>query len=130
MPALAAAMLFGISAIPSKMLLIQTDIINPPTFYLFRAGVISFFSLLFFGLPIKNISLKKYGILSFRSVLVLGQMMLYYYALSLGNAGVTGTLSNITPIFAFVLGIIFLHEKPAWKKAVIAILILALSFAI
>jgi drug/metabolite transporter (DMT)-like permease len=61
---------------------------------------------------------------------VIAQYILLYTAIAQLNTGVALTLGNITPIFVFILAIIFLREKPTLKKALIAILILILSFII
>lgn len=129
-PALVASLLFGISAIPSKFLLSQLDAINPPTLYMFRAGFIALFSLIIFGPPIVKISIKQYRIIFFRGLVVISQWVFLYYALQKGNAGVAVTLVNITPIFVFIMAIIFLREKPTFKKVLAFVLILALSLII
>jgi len=126
-PAITASLLFGISAIPSKMLLDTLDVINSPTLYMFRSGVIALFALLFFGFKVHDLSLGQYRIIFVRGLFVIAQWLLLYYALSLGNAGVTITLANITPVFVFILGALFLKERMTWKKGFAAILILALS---
>lgn len=130
MPALIASFLFGVSAIPSKILLDQLQAINAPTLYMFRAGFIAFFSLLLFGFPIIKISLKQYRIIFVRSLFVIVQWVLIYYAFTKGSAGVTLTLSNITPIFVFILSAIFLRERPTFKKVLAASLVLVLSLII
>ncbi|MFA5155412.1 MAG: DMT family transporter [Patescibacteria group bacterium] len=129
-PALIAAALFGISAIPAKILLTNLGAINSPTLYMYRAGIIALFSLLFFRFPIREIAIGQYRILFIRSLFVIAQWLLLYFALSLGNAGVTITLANVTPIFVFIIGAIFLREKITVKKVVTALLILALSLLI
>lgn len=129
-PALIASFLFGISAIPAKVLLDTLDMVNAPTLYMFRAGFIALFSLLFFGFKVQNLSLTQYRIIFGRGLIVIAQWLLLYYALSLGNAGVTVTLANITPIFVFIFGGVILKEKMTLKKLVASVLILWLSFVI
>lgn len=126
-PALAAAFLFGISAIPAKMLLTGGEIINAPTLYMYRAALIALFSLFFFNFQIKDISLKQYRLIFVRGLFVIAQYLLLYYALARGSAGVTVTLGNITPIFVFILGVLFLSEKLTYKKALTAVAVLILS---
>ncbi len=126
-PAIIASVLFGISAIPAKFLLDSLDVINAPTLYMFRAGFIALFALLFFNFSVRDLSLKQYRIIFLRGLFVIAQWLLLYYALSLGSAGVSVTLANITPIFVFILGAIFLHEKLTIKKTISALLILTLS---
>lgn len=126
-PALAASALLGISAIPSKFLLDTLGVINAPTLYMFRAGFIALFSLLFFNFSVNHITITQYRIVFIRGLFVIVQWILLYYALSLGNAGITLTLGNVTPIFVSVLGIIFLKEKASFKRIASAALILILS---
>jgi drug/metabolite transporter (DMT)-like permease len=129
-PALAASFLFGISAIPTKYLLSTLKVINAPTLFMFRAGFIALFALLIFKFPLKRISFHQYWFIFIRGLFVIAQWVLLYFALSVGNAGVTITLGNITPIFVFIISLIFLKEHFTWKKAIAAILILVLSIII
>ncbi|MEK7583213.1 MAG: DMT family transporter [Patescibacteria group bacterium] len=129
-PALIASFLFGISAIPSKYLLNNMHVINAPTLYMFRAGFIAFFALLFFQFSISHITIKQYRIIFGRGLIVITTWVLLYLALSRGNAGVTITLGNITPIFVFILSMIFLREKPTLKKILASGLIIVLSLII
>lgn len=129
-PAILSSILFGLSAIPSKYLLTSLDAINAPTLYMFRAGFIAIFSILLFQFTVTNISVKQYRIIFFRGLVVISQWILLYYALSMGSAGVAITLGNITPIFVFIMGILFLREKPTLKKLLAAALILVLSLLI
>jgi len=129
-PAVLSSILFGVSAIPSKYLLTTLHAVNAPTLYMFRAGFIAIFVVLLFRFTITNISITQYRIIFFRGLIVIAQWILLYYALSRGNAGVTITLGNITPVFVFFLSIIFLREKPTIKKLISAMLVLALSLLI
>lgn len=130
LPALLSSLLFGLSAIPSKYLLDSAQTINAPTLYMFRAAFIALFSVLFFKFTIQHISTKQYRMIFFRGLFVIAQWVLLYWALARGSAGVTLTLGNITPIFVFILSIIFLREKPTLKKLLAAGLILVLSLLI
>ncbi len=129
-PALLSSILFGLSAIPSKYLLDAAQATNAPTLYMFRAMLIALFSVLFFKFTINKISVRQYRMIFFRGLFVITQWVLLYWALSRGSAGVTLTLGNITPIFVFILSIIFLKEKPTLKKLLAASLILVLSLLI
>lgn len=130
LPAVIASFLFGISAIPAKYLLDTLHAVNAPTLYMFRAGVISLFTLLLFGFPLLRISTRQYRIIFFRGLIVISQWVLFYFALSRGNAGVTLTLGNITPIFVLFLSILFLREKPTFRKVLAAVCIFMLSLII
>lgn len=129
-PAILSSFLFGISSIPAKYLLTNLHAINAPTLYMFRAGFIALFAVLLFNFSVAQISTSHIRIIFFRGLVVISQWILLYYALTLGNAGTTVTLGNITPIFVFLLGIIFLKEKPTIKKFACAGLILVLSFLV
>ena len=126
-PAIIASFLFGLSAIPTKELLSEVDVINAPTLYMFRAALIAIIALLIFKTK-TNISVKQYRLMFFRGLIVITQWVLLYYALTKGAAGVTMTISNTAPIFVFIFSIIILNEKPTLKKmlAAIAVLVLAL----
>jgi drug/metabolite transporter (DMT)-like permease len=129
-PALISSLLFGISAIPAKILLTNLHAINAPTLYMFRAGFIALFALLFFNFNVAHITIHQFRRIFLRGLIVITQYILLYTALSLGSAGVTLTLGNITPIFVFIFSIIFLKEKPTLKKILTASLILILSLII
>lgn len=125
-PALASSLLFGLSAIPSKFLLSTLQATNAPTLYMFRASFIALFALLFFHFTIRSVSIRQYRLLFSRSLIVIAQWLLFYTALSGGAAGVTVTLANLTPIFVFFLGVVFLKERPTLKKSERPCLFLAL----
>ena len=129
-PAIVSSFLFGVSAIPSKYLLNNLHAINAPTLYMFRAGFIALFAVLLFNFSIAHISTLQIRIIFARGIVVISQWVLLYYALTLGNVGTAVTLGNITPIFVFLLGILFLKEKPTIKKFTCAGLILALSLLV
>jgi drug/metabolite transporter (DMT)-like permease len=129
-PAIISSTLFGVSAIPAKYLLTNLEVINAPTLYMFRAGYIALLSLLLFQFSIRQLSIMQFRIIFVRGLFVIAQWILLYYALTFGNAGVAVTLGNITPIFVFIMGVIFLREKITMKKAIAALLILFLSFFI
>lgn len=129
-PALSAAVLFGVSAIPAKELLTNEAAINSPTLYMYRAALIALFSLIFLRFQVHGISLKQYRLIFVRGLFVIAQWLLLYYALTKGSAGVTVTLGNITPIFVFILAAIFLSEKVTIKKFVTAAAVLLLSLLI
>lgn len=129
-PALAASFLFGVSAIPAKMLLTGGEVINAPTLYMYRAALIALFSLMFFKFQVTGINRKEYRLIFVRGLFVISQWLLLYYALSMGSAGVTLTLGNITPIFVFVFGALFLKEKITYKKVLTVISVLILSLLI
>jgi glucosamine 6-phosphate synthetase-like amidotransferase/phosphosugar isomerase protein len=78
----------------------------------------------------QKISIKNYGTIVARGLLVIAQWMFFYLALIQGSTGVVMTLSNTAPIFVFLLSFLFLREKPTLKKLICASLVLALSIII
>lgn len=130
-PALTASFLFGVSAIPAKALLSELGgAINAPTLYLFRAALIAALALLFFRNAPRRLTARQYRLTYVRGLFVITQWLLLYYALSRGNAGVTLTLGNITPIFVFAFSVLFLRERPTLRKLTAAGLVLGLSLLI
>jgi len=128
-PAITSSFLFGISAIPSKMLL-HSGSINAPTLYLFRAACIGFFASIVFKSSIRGISARQLWFMFIRGIFVIAQWILLYLALTSGSSGVAVTLGNITPIFVFIFSMLFLREKPTFKKAITCVLILGISLLI
>jgi len=129
-PALISALLFGVSAIPTKYLLTNLAATNAPTLYMLRAGLIAIFALFLFRDSWSKLDIKTYRFIFLRSLFVIGQWLLLYYALTLGSSGVAVTLGNITPVFVLFLGTIFLGERFGWKKVLAALAILAISLSI
>ncbi|PIN80499.1 hypothetical protein COV16_00855 [Candidatus Woesearchaeota archaeon CG10_big_fil_rev_8_21_14_0_10_34_8] len=128
--AVIASFLFGLSAIPSKILLTSLNAINPPTLYMVRGSIIGICGLIFFSSNIKRITISQYRLIFVRGLFVIVQWLLLYFALIKGSIGVTMTLVNTTPIFVFILAIFILKEKPTLKKVISAALILLLSLLI
>lgn len=126
-PALISALLFGLSAIPSKYLLTTLEATNAPTLYMLRAGLIGLFAACFFRDSLKAVDFRTCRFIFLRGLFVIGQWILLYYALTLGSAGTAVTLGNITPIFVLVLGMIFLKESFHWKKVLVVVAVLGLS---
>lgn len=127
LPALAAAGLFGSSAIPTKILLTTAEAINAPTLYMLRAGIIGIVALILFGWPRQSLTFKNYQKIFGRSVIVIISWLLLYYALAKGNAGVATTLNNTAPVFVFIISVIFLKEKVTIKKLLTAALVFMLA---
>lgn len=129
-PALASAVLFGASAIPSKYLLSAIEATNAPTLYMLRAGLIGLFAACFFRDSLKQVDFKTCRFIFLRGLFVIGQWVLLYYALTIGSAGVVVTLGNITPIFVLWLSLILLKERFSWKKAAAALAVFVLSLTL
>ena len=125
-----ASILFGLSAVPSKILLTTLEAVNAPTLYMVRGAFIGICGLVFFSSNISGITLTQYRLIFVRGLFVITQWILIYLALQKGSVGVTMTLINTTPIFVFILAIFFLREKPTVKKMCAAALVLLLSFFI
>ena len=126
-PAFYASVLYGISAIPSKMLLDKFNAINAPTLYMFRATIIGMIAFIFMRPNLQNLPLKSYRLIWFQGILAIITWVSLYYALSKGNTGITITLSNISPVFTVFLGYLFLREKITFRKGILILLILILS---
>lgn len=126
-PALISSFLFWISSIPSKYLLNDLWIINAPTLYMFRCWFIALFSLLIFNFSIVWITQKQFRFIFFRWLFVIAQWVLLYYSLSMWSAWIVLTLWNLAPIFVFIISSFFLFEKPTFKKAFSALLIVFLT---
>lgn len=128
--AILSSILFGISAIPAKYLLTTLWAINAPTLYLFRAALIWFFAFFVFNFTLPRLSLKQYKFIGARGVIVIIQWVLFYYSITKIPVGVGNTLFSTTPIFVFILSLLFLHEKFTVKKIITSILIVLASFMI
>ncbi|MBI3032286.1 DMT family transporter [Candidatus Woesearchaeota archaeon] len=126
--AIIASLLFGLSAIPSKILLSKLEAINPLSLYMLRGAIIGLLAIMIFKVDLSKITPSHFRIIVVRGLFVITQWALLYFALFKGKVGVSITLANITPIFVFILSIIFLKEKPTWKKALAAAMVLVLSF--
>lgn len=128
-PALLSSLAFGVSAIPSKILLHQLHATNGASLYMVRAVAIAAVGFLCGGSVRQVTSSQFFGVVA-RGVFVIGQYLLLYYALAHTVAGVAVTLENTAPVFAFVFAVVFLKEKTTFKKIVCSILILILSLLI
>ncbi len=128
-PGIMSSLLFGLSAIPTKLLLDTYHAINPPTLYMYRSILIGIFASIVYRSS-RTLTLSQYGSLFVRSLFVIAQWLLLYIALSQGSAGISMTLGNITPIFVFFLSVLFLKEKATVKKIITSLLILLLSLVI
>lgn len=129
LPAFIAAVLFALSAVPSKYLL-SNGLINPPTLYEIRGGIIGICSMLYFGPGLEKLKNDHFKKIFIRSLFVLTQWILLYSALAVGNAGITITLSSTAPVFVLFLGYFFLKEKISLKKFIAAALVICLAFLI
>lgn len=129
MPALVTAACFGLSVLPTKLLL-SDGTTNAPTLYMLRAALIGFITLLVFGTRLKNVTKKQFGFIILRSAIVSTSWILFYYALAQGDVGIVSTLGATAPVFVFIIGVAFLKEKMTLKKFLAAGLIVVLSLAL
>ena len=72
--AVMASILFGLSAIPAKILLTNLGAINAPTLYSLRASLIGLFGILFLTSKVKEISLGEYKLVFLRGIVVIAQL--------------------------------------------------------
>ncbi len=128
--AIFSSILFGISAIPAKYLLTTLWSINAPTLYMFRAGIIGLLALLVFNFTIPKLSLKQYRFIGARWIIVIIQRVLFYYSITKIPVGIANTLFSTTPIFVFLLSLLFLWERFTVKKIITCILIVLASVLI
>ncbi|MBF0180272.1 MAG: DMT family transporter [Magnetococcales bacterium] len=129
LPAITASLLFGFSAIPSKYLL-SHGMMNAPTLYELRGAIIGLSAIMIFGSGINQLTASHFRKILVRGVFVIVQWLLLYFALTNGKSGVTLTLGNITPIFVFLLGVLFLKESITKKKLAAALSVLILSLLV
>jgi len=128
-PPIIASVLFALSAIPTKYLLVN-NLINAPTLYEIRGGIIGLFAIMYFGSGIEKLNNNHFKHLFIRSIFVIIQWICLYLSLSLGNAGISITLSRITPVFALIIGITLLTEKITSKKIITAISVIIMVYLI
>lgn len=109
------AFLVGSSAVLIK-LLFSTNAINPPTFFTLRCAFV-FLAMLIILKPRWSLITKQIVIdSSIRSLFVIGNFLLYLYAVNFGNVVVAATLVNTYPIFVIILSYIMFKEKITAKK--------------
>ena len=123
--AIGCAALFGISAVPSKMLL-TGDSINPPSLYLIRALVIASFGMMLSSREGRLRAWKSIRGISIRGVVVIVQWLLFYFALQFGPAGTVTTLSYTTPVFVCLITIVFLRERVSSRRLAAAVIAVSL----
>ena len=122
-----ASVLYGLSSIPSKMLLSNLNAINAPTLYMFRATIIGMCSFIFMRPNLQKITFHHYRMVWLQGILAIFTWVSLYYALSKGNPGITMTLANTTPVFTIILGALLLRERITAKKLLSTALILIFS---
>lgn len=129
LPALLTAACFGLSALPTKLLLSDLTT-NAPSLYMLRAAIIGLITLVVFGSRLKTVSRKQFGFIILRSVIVSTSWILFYYALAQGDISIVSALGATAPVFVFILGVTFLKEKMTWRKLLAAGLIVVLSLTL
>ena len=129
LPAFFTAILFSITAIPTKFLLHNLNAVNPPTLYLMRSALIGLLATFYFKSAFHKISVKEYRWIFLRGIVVIFQWLFLYFALiKVNNTGKVFTLSNTTPIFVIFLALIFLREKINTKKIIASVFAFLFSF--
>jgi len=117
------AFLVGSSAVLIK-LLFSTNAINPPTFFTFRS-IFVFIALILILKPRWNLITKPVIAQSWvRTFFVIGNFLLYLYAVMFGNVVIVATLLNTYPIFVIVFSYFLFKEKITAKKlaAIVSVL--------
>lgn len=129
-PAFIAAICFGVSSVPTKVLLSDAEVINAPTLYMYRAIIIGIISLIVARPNLSIIKKHELSLITIRGFIVIITWIVMYYALAKGDAGITATLANTAPVFTLILGRIFLKEKITIRKVIGIIMVVCLSILI
>lgn len=104
------AVFVGEAAVLTKVVF-NEGTINPPTFYLFRCIVIFIVISIMFNPRPKKINLHIVFLTWRRVVFIIGNFLLYLYAISLGNVIAATTISSIYPAFILIFSYFMFKEK-------------------
>lgn len=118
------AVFAGGSAVFIK-LLFNEGTINPPTLYLLRCLVIFLMISAVLRPRLNKIDLHTVILTWYRVIFVIGNFLLYLYAISLGNVVVATTVSSIYPAFILAFSYFMFKEKITIEKgfAILSIII-------
>lgn len=113
----------GAGAVLTKIAF-NEDMINPATLYMFRSIFIFIIFTILFRPNISNLSPKIVLNVWIRAVFVLLHILIYYYAISLGNVVIASTVSNTYPAFILILSYIMFKEKITIQKSTAILMII------
>lgn len=126
LPALGFSLLFGLSAIPIKLLLSHYEFTNAASLYWMRSILIALL-ILPFSMDSLTVSKKMLAHIFARSCFVIIGWVLLYHAIKLGDASIVMTLGNLTPIFVFIFAALFLKERITPLRGITALLAILVS---
>lgn len=128
---LIVALLSGCSSIIIK-LMFDSNFINPLTLYLIRSFLLFLLFWALFKPKKQNINKKVVLSVFARALFIIVCMLLYYYAISIGDVVIATTASNTTAAFVLVLSYFLFNEKITKQKVLsvvsITLYIVMLSF--
>lgn len=111
------AVFVGVSAILIK-LVFEEGTINPPTLYLFRSIAVFFIISIMLNPRPKKIKAEIIFSAWGRVLFIIGNFLLYLYAISLGNVVVATTVSSIYPAFILIFSYFMFKEKITVEKGI------------
>jgi len=115
------SLFFALELICSVFIL---DFYNPFSFYFLRCVGVAIIAVVFFKPQFKELNKKMdFTILGIAALWVVYRVIVYYGYMQLGVVFTT-LLVMLSPIFIYILAIIFLKEKPSWRNIISAIIIL------
>ena len=124
-----SAILAGLAAVLSKIVIVEYGTINPETLYWFRTTIVMVIFLIILKPVMKEIDVKNISHISIRGIFVISQWMLLLYSIATYNVILTIALANTSPIFLLILGKFLFKETITWKKILpIPIIILAIIY--
>lgn len=123
-----SALIFGSTAIPSRMVLNELAITNSVTLYWVRAIGIFIVTYAVMRPNIFSFDNKTYSIVGFKSIFVIISWVLLFYSISNFNLIFSYSLAKTVPLFTLFIAWEELGEDITWRK-VFAILILIISIA-
>lgn len=127
--ALGSAVLFGLSAIPTKLALSKFGVVNPATLYWLRALVIGSVLFLLFRPDPSSFTRKDLSLTVFRDIFVILQWVLLFYSIMWSNVILAVALANTIPLFTLVFAkIAFDEEITPQKITAIMIIIAAITY--
>lgn len=121
---LLAALFFGINVFPVRTLM-ANEWVNPYTYYLLRALLVTLISALILRPKLGWVSFGRLTRMGSRLVFGITQWLLLLAALGKGNPAVVKTLADTSPLFVVALAGAVLGEKVGWWQGVGAVLTVA-----
>jgi|GEM_PF-6195755 EamA-like transporter family. len=123
--ALLSAVLFGVSALPTRHVLSEMAVTNPETLYWMRGLVIG--GVLLAVLRPRVAEIKRFSVVAVgaRAVLVTGYWLALLHSISQSNLVTSVALSRTTPVFTLIMGWLALDEEMTAPKLCAVVLVTA-----